>query len=112
VIRVIDLCNTSHYNNNIHTYLKGADMSSLVNIRIDDETRQRLDRLASATDRTRSHLVKKAIEEYLCANEWQVQEIEKAIRQADAPEAVFVEHDRVDTWLNSWGSDKETERPR
>jgi predicted transcriptional regulator len=87
-------------------------MSSLVNIRIDDETRQRLDRLASATDRTRSHLVKKAIEEYLCANEWQVQAIEKAIRQADAPEAVFVEHDRVDAWLANWGSDQETTRPR
>lgn len=87
-------------------------MSSLVNIRIDDETRQRLDRLASATDRTRSHLVKKAIEEYLGANEWQVQSIENAIRQADAPEAVFVEHERVDSWLNAWGSDQETERPR
>ncbi|MBW6512630.1 MAG: ribbon-helix-helix protein, CopG family [Desulfuromonadaceae bacterium] len=87
-------------------------MSRLVNIRIDDATRQRLDRLASATDRTRSHLVKKAIEEFLCANEWQVQAIETAIRQADAAEAVFVEHDRIDSWLNTWGSDKETERPR
>lgn len=87
-------------------------MSSLVNIRIDDEIRQRLDRLASATDRTRSHLVKKAIEEYLCANEWQVQAIEEAIRQADAPEAVFIEHDPVDSWLNTWGGEKETTRPR
>ena len=87
-------------------------MSSMVNIRIDDETKQRLDCLADATDRTRSHLVKKAIEDYLNTNEWQIQSTEQALRHADTAEAVFIEHERIDTWLANWGSDKETERPR
>ena len=87
-------------------------MSTIVNIRLDDDTRKRIDRLASSTDRTRSYLVKIAIDDYLETNEWQVQAIKEAIDQADTPDAEFIQHGKVDAWLASWGQEDETERPR
>jgi len=54
-----------------------------------------LDKLARSTDRTKSFLASRAIEEFVAAQEWQVQAIEEAVRQADAPGARFIEHDAV-----------------
>lgn len=59
-------------------------MKNVMTIRIDQETRQRLDRMAQATARTRSFLVADAIQEYLSLNEWQVEAIQEGVRQADA----------------------------
>lgn len=44
-------------------------------------------------------------------NDWQVEELTKAIQEADRPDAQFVEHDKVSKWLKSWGTEKELEPP-
>jgi len=45
-----------------------------------------LDKLAKATERDRSYLIKKAVSEYIALHKWQIEEVEKAIGDADARE--------------------------
>ena len=59
-------------------------MSNTMTIRIEDELRDRLDRLAASTQRSASFLAAEAIRAYVENNEWQVTEIRKALKEADA----------------------------
>ena len=61
-------------------------MSTTMTIRLDDDLKEQLDRLAAATQRSKSFLAAEAIREYIELNEWQVHEIRQALRQADARE--------------------------
>ena len=79
-------------------------------LRVDKATRQRLDRLAKATSRTRAYLAADAIQRYLDQNEWQTEAIQEGVASAEAGE--LVEHDQVSTWLQSWGTKGEKKRPR
>ena len=55
-----------------------------VTARIDEETNSRLERLAKATDRSRSWLVADAVSRYVEEESRQVTAIEEGVRQADA----------------------------
>lgn len=57
-----------------------------VTIRMDAEEVAFLDKLAGITDRDRSYLIKQAVSEYIALQRWQVEEIEKALQEADAGE--------------------------
>jgi len=59
-------------------------MQDTLTIRVDAETKQRLEQLAKATDRTRSYLAAAAIRQYVELNEWQIQKIKQAVTEADA----------------------------
>lgn len=87
-------------------------MTTTLTIRLDSHVRDRLERLAKATDRSKSYLVANAIEDFLSVNEWQIQETLKTIERADQPGAEFVDHSKVAEWLDSWGTSKEKESPR
>ena len=87
-------------------------MSTTLTIRLDDQTKERLDRLAKATARSKSYLVSNAIKEFIEINEWQIQEIKRAIQEADRPDAQFIDHADVASWLSTWGSDKEKKPPQ
>jgi predicted transcriptional regulator len=87
-------------------------MSTTLTVRLDDQTKERLDRLAKSTSRSKSFLVSNAIKEFLEHNEWQVEEIKRAVEEADRPGAKFAAHEEVATWLGTWGSDKEKEPPQ
>jgi len=68
-------------------------------LRISDEANSALDALAEATDRSKSYLALRAIDEYIKLNEWQVQAIQAGIDDADAGR--MVEHDAVkQRWLD------------
>jgi predicted transcriptional regulator len=43
-----------------------------------------LDKLAESTERDRSYLIKKAVSEYIALHRWQIEEVERAIKEADA----------------------------
>lgn len=45
---------------------------------------QFLDRMAEVTERDRSYLIKKAVEEYITSQRWQLEEIDRGIAEADA----------------------------
>ena len=57
-------------------------------IRLDDEVKERLDRLAEATERSKSYLAAEAVRAYVEINEWQIAEITAGIKELDAGEAL------------------------
>ena len=58
-------------------------MSATVTIRLESDLKQRLEQLAEAMQRSKSFLAVQAIREFVDLNEWQVQEVEQAILEAD-----------------------------
>ena len=59
-------------------------MSTTMTIRLEDEVKDRLDRLADSTNRSKSYLAAEAIREFVETNEWQIAEIRAALKEADA----------------------------
>ncbi|MET0028814.1 MAG: ribbon-helix-helix protein, CopG family [Candidatus Thiodiazotropha sp.] len=57
--------------------------SATMTIRLDPELKTRLDKLAAATQRSKSFLASEAVREFIEINEWQIQEIQSAIKEAD-----------------------------
>lgn len=55
----------------------------ILTLRLDDALTGKLDRLAKATRRSRSFLAAEAIRDYVALNSWQVEEIHKALAEAD-----------------------------
>ena len=56
-------------------------MSEVMTIRVDRKTKTRLEKLAKATERTRSYLAAEAIRTYIDLNEWQIAEIKAASKK-------------------------------
>ncbi|MDE0038240.1 MAG: CopG family ribbon-helix-helix protein [Gammaproteobacteria bacterium] len=75
-------------------------MSATVTLRLDDNLKQRLDRLSKATQRTKSFLAAEAIREFVDLNEWQIGEIEEAVAEADREE--FASEAEVRRVLGKW----------
>jgi len=59
-------------------------MSTTMTIRLEDEVKLRLDRLAESTQRSKSFLAAEAIQQFVENNEWQIGQIEAALGEADA----------------------------
>lgn len=59
-------------------------MSTTMTVRLDDDVKDRLDRLATATERSKSFLAAEAIREYVENIEWQIAEVRSALGEADA----------------------------
>jgi predicted transcriptional regulator len=59
-------------------------MSTTMTIRLDDEVKDRLERLAESTQRSKSFLAAEAIRDFVENNEWQIAEIRAALKEADA----------------------------
>jgi len=58
--------------------------SAVLTLRLSAEVKERLDRLAASTSRSKSFLAAEAIERYLDLESWQIGEINDALREADA----------------------------
>jgi predicted transcriptional regulator len=87
-------------------------MSTTLTVRLDEQTKERLEKLSKATERSKSYLVSNAIKDFLEINEWQIKEIQKAVKEADKKDAKLIEHEEVASWLDTWGSDQEKEAPK
>ena len=59
-------------------------MSTTMTVRLDDEVKDRLELLAEATQRSKSFLAAEAIREFVDSNEWQIAEINAALKEANA----------------------------
>jgi predicted transcriptional regulator len=57
--------------------------TTVLTLRIPEETKAKLDKLAQATHRSKSFLAEEAIARYIDLEAWQVGEIEQAIQEAD-----------------------------
>ena len=85
-------------------------MSETLSIRIDAETKKRLETLSKRSKRSKSFLAAQAVAAYVESEEWQVGEIQKAITELDAGQGVS--HEKVSAWLKSWGTPGESKAPR
>lgn len=76
-------------------------MSTTMTIRLDDDLKLRLEKLADSTHRSKSFLATEAIRDFVELNEWQVQEIKVAIDEADKGE--FAADKAVVDAFKKWG---------
>ncbi len=58
--------------------------TTVMNVRLDTETKEALDLLAREMDRPRTYLAARAISEYVRRNAWQIAAIKEGVRQLDA----------------------------
>lgn len=87
-------------------------MTTTMTLRLDDETNSRLSNLAGATDRSKAYLATQALKLFLENNEWQVQAIKAALTEADsASPDQFVDNDSVMAWMETWGTENESQPP-
>ena len=75
-------------------------MTETVTVRLESELKQRLESLSEATQRSKSFLAAAAIRDFVDLNEWQVQEIGKAVGEADRGE--FASDERVREVFGKW----------
>jgi RHH-type transcriptional regulator, rel operon repressor / antitoxin RelB len=85
-------------------------MTETLSIRLDRETKMRLDALAKHSRRSKSFLAAEAIAAYVQSEEWQLGELHAGIAELDAGNSVS--HEKVSKWLSSWGKSGERKAPR
>ena len=76
-------------------------MTTTMTIRLENELKDRLDRLADATQRSKSFLAAEAIRDFIELNEWQVQEIKDSLKEADNND--FASDAAVNNTFKNWG---------
>ncbi|MBT9266177.1 ribbon-helix-helix protein, CopG family [Pseudomonas sp. MG-9] len=75
---------------------------SVMSLRLPDEIADTLANLAKATGRSKSYLAVDALREYLAREAWQIEEIQQALKEADAGD--FASADEVSTIANKWNA--------
>jgi len=85
-------------------------MTETLSIRIDSETKRRLDALAKRSKRSKSFLAAEAIAVYVASEEWQLGELQTGIAELDSGQGTS--HEKVSKWLTSWGKSGESKAPR
>jgi predicted transcriptional regulator len=78
-------------------------MSTTMTVRLEDDVKDRLDRLAESTQRSKSFLAAEAIRDYIDTNEWQIAETHAALSEADAGD--FAGQADVDALAQKWKVD-------
>ncbi|MET0948696.1 MAG: hypothetical protein ABWY17_09500 [Pseudomonas sp.] len=73
---------------------------SVMSLRLPDEIADTLAILSKATGRSKSFLAVDALREYLAREAWQIEEIQKALIEADAGD--FATPEEVNAIANKW----------
>jgi len=58
--------------------------TTTLTLRVSIEMKERLDKLADATHRSKSYLAGEALRQYIDLESWQIGEIQQALKEADA----------------------------
>ena len=74
--------------------------SSVLTLRLDPKLKDQLDRLSKATSRSRSFVAAEAIREYVALNNWQIEETQKALTEADRGD--FASDAEVERTVKKW----------
>ena len=85
-------------------------MTTILSVRIDSDTKKRLDALAKRSRRSKSFLAAEAIAAYVESEEWQLGELHAAMAELESGRKVS--HEKVSKWLKSWGKPGESKAPR
>jgi predicted transcriptional regulator len=76
-----------------------------ISLRIEQEKRVALDAIASGLDRDRSYIINEAIDTYLELHQWQVEQIQKAVAEADAGK--FASDEEVEAFFAKWTDEED-----
>jgi predicted transcriptional regulator len=74
--------------------------STVLTLRLEPQVTKQLEKLAKATRRSRAFLAAEAIREYVATNEWQIEEIGKALEEADRGD--FATDKEVQKTMKKW----------
>jgi predicted transcriptional regulator len=85
--------------------------STTMTVRLSTELKDRLERLAASTKRSKSYLAAEAIAEYVDLNAWQVEETRKAVEKADAG-GPFVRDDDATRYLDGLARGQNPKPPK
>lgn len=85
-------------------------MTTTLSVRLDRDTKKRLEALAKQSRRSKSFLAAEAIAAYVESESWQLGEIQAGIEELEQGRGV--EHEKVAQWLESWGKKRERKPPR
>jgi RHH-type rel operon transcriptional repressor/antitoxin RelB len=77
--------------------------STTMTIRLEPELKSRLDKLSAATHRSKSFLAAEAVREFIELNEWQIDEIKAAVKEADTGD--FASEQEMRVVFSKWGVD-------
>ena len=82
-------------------------------VKLDSDMRDRLKALGAATQRSPHWLMCEAIREYVEREEQRLQRNQETLDRWERYQLAneYVEHDDVTAWLDTWGSDEESECP-
>jgi RHH-type transcriptional regulator, rel operon repressor / antitoxin RelB len=83
--------------------------TTTMTVRVPAALKNRLDKLADATARSRSWLAAHALEVYVEDQEWQLARIRKGTKDVRAGR--IVSHENAARWLRSWGKKRELPPP-
>ena len=72
-----------------------------ITVRLDQETVAFLDKLAQVEDRDRSYMIKKAVANFVRLHRWQIEEVEKAVEEADS--GLFLSDEETAAFMDELG---------
>ena len=75
-------------------------MTTTMTIRLNTDLKQQLDQLAKATNRSKSFLAVEALRDFVEVNQWQIQEITDALKEAD--DGDFASEAEVNKVISKW----------
>lgn len=75
-------------------------MTTTVTIRLEEPLKDKLEKLADATQRSRSFLAAEAIRDYVEQHEWQINEVQAALQEAE--DGDFATATEVQALLEKW----------
>lgn len=85
-------------------------MTTTLSVRLEVETKKRLEALARRSRRSTSFLASEAITAFVETESWQLSQIQTGLEELDNGQSV--EHTGVAAWLRSWGKTRERKPPR
>ena len=86
-------------------------MNKTLSLRLDEETIEKLDLLAKATERSRGWLMARAVSRYVEHESWQVEAIKQALEKLENGSARFASQETVEAWVEGWDSEDEQPPP-
>lgn len=78
-------------------------------MRLPKNLKNSLKEISHLSHRSQSQIATKAISEYVEKNEWRMKAMTEATRAAD--KGIFISHEKIDSWLGSWGEKNELLAP-
>lgn len=72
----------------------------VISLRVPNELYSKLEKIVKATNRNKADILLHWVEQAIALEEWQIQELEAGIKEADAGR--FASNEEVDRVLNKW----------